>query len=168
MAKRNPSSKRNSSPSDRVLMRRKVVADLRLAGLSEQRIVRELELLSVNPKASRWGLFDEDSGEWRAPIGALDQHGKPWAKTTVHRDLTDLKEDWRARAKKSTDDHIARQFALIDDGIEQGIAKQDPELVLKYLKRQAELLGLDKPQQIETKDTTLEHGIVPMPTEADQ
>lgn len=73
----------------------------------------------------------------------------PWSRETVHQDIKALETDWRRRYRQAIDDHKARHLAQLQAVERQGWMDRDMGIVLASLKQQAEVLGLNKPAQVD-------------------
>src|SRR5678815_5397373 len=71
--------------------------------------------------------------------------GEPWSLATVNADVQALRRQWRKEARQDTAEHKTRQFAELNEVMKQGWVDNDLNAVLRAMKQQAELLGLDAP-----------------------
>ena len=114
----------NGANKDTVEQRRERVAQLRLRGLSAREIARALA---------------QGDNAIVSPIT-----GKPYDHKTILADLDALKAQWRQSSSVATDEHMARQFAEIQEIKRAAWAAKDPELALKALGQEMKLLGTMK------------------------
>lgn len=116
-------AKKNMAKADHIADRRRRVAAFRIRGLSQREIVRALEASGVvNPNT-----------------------GKAYALMTINTDLQAVREEWREDAQQDTAVHIASVHAQINEVRRRAWAAQDLDTVLKTLKQERDLLGLDQP-----------------------
>lgn len=109
---------------DNIEQRRERVAQLRLRGLSSREIARALA-----------------TGDH--PIVSATT-GRPYEHAVILSDLEALKAEWQASRGESTDKHIDRQFAEMQEIKRAAWANRDPELALKALEKEMKLLGTAK------------------------
>lgn len=110
--------------TDIVEIRRERIAHLRGRGLSAREIADELgkgDNKIVNP----------DTGE-------------PYTHTTVLTDLKTLKSQWRKSAKIAIDEHVARQFAELQEVKRLGWQQEDGDLIVRAIGLEMKLLGTMK------------------------
>lgn len=113
--------------ADHIADRRRRVAAFRLRGLTQREIVSAL-----------------DQSGYRNP-----NTGKPYALMTINADLQAIREEWHEEAVQDISVHIAAVQAEIREVRRRAWAAQDLELVLKGLKQERDLLGLDAPKKID-------------------
>lgn len=123
----------NGANKDTVEQRRERVAQLRLRGLSAREIAQSLAK----------GVRDPATGEYVGKI-VSPITGKPYDHKTILADLDALKAQWRQSSGVATDEHMARQFAEIQEIKRAAWAAKDPELALKALGQEMKLLGTMK------------------------
>lgn len=114
----------NDAHRDTQEQRRERVAQLRLRGLSAREISLAMAMgdnAIVNPHT-----------------------GKPYDHKTILADLQALKAQWRASAGVATDEHIARQFAELQELKRFAWSQKDGDLALKALGSEMKLLGTMK------------------------
>src|SRR4051812_26579365 len=109
-----------SDPAHRDERRRKVEY-LKIRGLTIREIVKTMA----------------ESG-FRNPIT-----GEPYTLNTIALDCQWLRKDWARRHEEEIAVHIARQLAGVREGIRAAWARNDLAEVRQFMKREAELLGLD-------------------------
>ena len=78
--------------------------------------------------------------------------GNPYTVATVNRDLQRLRQDWRQRAAEDIDARLAEHLVELEEVRRAAWVKEDLHAVLKALKQEAEILGLDAP--VKTDVTT--------------
>ncbi len=103
--------------------RREEVARLKVKGYSVREIVA--------------GLEHED-----------DYNGKRWSMTTIQADIQFLRDQWREDAREEIQYQQGQLWAEIREVKKSAWARGDLTTVLKALKQECELLGLDKPIKI--------------------
>ena len=108
--------------------RRQFVARLRLRGYT----MREIHSAMGNNPNYR----NPDSGE-------------PWSVATIGNDCKALSDEWREAASIDIDQHKANILAEIAELKRQGWSQNDLDLVLKAIKRECDLRGLDAPSKSE-------------------
>lgn len=118
---------RNGAGDEIAEQRRARVAHHRLRRLSTREIAAELE---------REGLRNPDTDE-------------PWTYVTVHRDLQALTKQWRADALGDTAPLKAELWAELRAVRRTAWEGADLPTVLRALKQEAELLGLDAPLKVD-------------------
>ena len=84
--------------------------------------------------------------------------GKPWSVQTIRFDLQKLKRQWREEAAKNFDDHMSQQLLSIREARQAAWGQHDVGNVLRALKQEADLLGLDTPQKSDLADALREMG----------
>lgn len=97
---------------------------VRVPGITLNQLVDQIGGVLVNPKT-----------------------GEPYTLTTIHGDKQTLVKRWREEAMADVESHVSRQFAEIQEVKKLGWQQKDGDLVLKALKRESQLLGLDAPQR---------------------
>lgn len=104
-----------------------LVATHAAKGLTTREIVAKLEAAGeTNPRTNRaWGL------------------------NSIVRDVERLEREWRARAKAQSDEHRACILAGLREVERAAWDAMDLNVVLRSLKQQCELLGLDEPQRVD-------------------
>lgn len=84
-----------------------------------------------------------------AAEGTLNpETGGAWGLGTINRDLKALEDEWRAEALADLTGHKALMLAELRETARTAWEGGDLAIVLRSLKQQAELLGLDEPQQL--------------------
>lgn len=114
----------STANNDAIELRRERVAHLRLRHLSAREIAVELAS-GDNP------LLNPETGE-------------PYTHTTVLNDLKALKKDWRKSANSATEEHVARQFAEMQEVKREAWTQKDGDLVVKVIDKEMKLLGTMK------------------------
>src|SRR5262245_19119697 len=103
--------------------RRRVVAQLMVRQLSQRELVDQLaELQQVNPKTRQ-----------------------PWDVATINHDIRALKEQWHQEAMGSVSEHIGQRLMELSAVKRQAWADGDLNAVLRAIKQESELLGLEAP-----------------------
>lgn len=130
-----------------------------------QRNVRKLSLAAIcalaasEPIRGNDGSYDFDAGL-----------GRPLAKTTLHRWLTEAREQFRDEYIKrpvldmlmEEDDrleHLAAEYAVVMASAEPGSAGwyNASDRYLRTLESRRKLLGIDRPQQVEVTHDVVQH-----------
>jgi hypothetical protein len=112
----------NKSTEDNMVMRRELVAQFRLRGMTLSEISKQLAKKDIiNPTTK-----------------------KPYSDVTILNDLEALKQEWRANAEADISEHQARQVAEVAEIKRAAWAAKDPELALKALDREMKILGTMK------------------------
>lgn len=124
---KDPHTKYWANKPEVVAHRREIVARLRIRGLSMREIVAALS----RPGDSQ--LLNPNSGE-------------PFTLDTVKADCHSLDKEWRARTAREIDEHKAHVFITLQEVKRRGWQDGDMNVVLRALKQEAELLGLDAPR----------------------
>jgi len=107
--------------------RRRAVAAMRLRHLTQREIVVALVKKDVlNPSS-----------------------GEPYSLGTVNADIKALRSQWREKAADDTGEWVADSLAELEEVRRQAWSKGELAIVLKSLKQEAELLGLDAPARTE-------------------
>jgi len=123
-------SKANRVNFEIIKARRRLVASLRLRGLSQYEIhamFGKSELAgSKNPK-----------------------DGKPWSIGTVNADCQALERQWHAESLEDTNRLKAKVLAELREARRKAWQDGDLKWVLQSLKQECELLGLDAPTKID-------------------
>jgi hypothetical protein len=115
----------NTSKTEIIDHRRRLVAAYRLRGYTQREIVRMLaEEEEINPKT-----------------------GKSWSLGIVNADIRFLREQWKAQAAQDTETHKSKMLAELREVVRVAWESDDLGVILRSLKQQAELLGLDEPQE---------------------
>jgi hypothetical protein len=105
--------------------RRRQVARMRLRGMTQREIVDGLiKLKIVNPDTKQ-----------------------PYSLGTINADLQALDREWLKQAQGETVEYKARTLAELREVKRQGWSDKDMGIVLRALKQETELLGLDAPVQ---------------------
>lgn len=117
------------SSAEIVAHRRRLVASLRLRRLSQREITKALE---------QQGLRHPTTDE-------------PWSLTTVHLDCRALAEEWQATAVSDIGKLKGEHLAELREVRRAAWSEKDYMLVLRSLKQEAELLGLDAPQKVDIR-----------------
>lgn len=73
--------------------------------------------------------------------------GGPYSVEPIQRDVEWLRGEWARRHEEDIEVHIAAQLAAIREGIRVAWSRGDLTEARLYLKREAELLGLDAPKE---------------------
>lgn len=120
----------NKSQSEIRDHRRHRVAYYRLRGLNHREIIAALtNEEELNPKTN-----------------------KPWSLGIINSDIRALGSEWRAQAARDTETHRATMLAELKEIVRAAWQSDDLTVILRSLKQQAELLGLDEPQQMKHND----------------
>lgn len=93
---------------------------------------------------------------------ALVEHGIHVSFVTVHKDLQVITAGWKQSAQASIGEHKAKQAAKLEEVERQAWAQKKLDIVLRAIKQQAELLGLDAPVKTEN-DVYVYHANRPIP-----
>jgi len=107
--------------------RRRAVAGMRLRHLTQREIVVQL---------AKNDILNSDTGE-------------PYSLGTINADLKAIQKQWQAEALQDTDTLIAMTRAELEEVRRKAWANNELAIVLKSLKQEAELLGLDAPRRQE-------------------
>ncbi len=107
-----------------VVHRRELVSRLRVRGLSLREIVAALGREIINPKS-----------------------GQPFTLITIQEDCKALDRQWLEHTAASTEEHKATVYARLQEIQRQGWQDKDMNIVLRALKQECDLLGLDAPAQ---------------------
>lgn len=105
--------------------RRRRVEYLKIRGLSNREVVKALAKAGFNNPAT----------------------GEPYGNDTVDRDVRWIRGRWQERHEGEMAEHRAFQLATIREGLRVAWAREDLAEIRLYLKREAELLGLDAPKE---------------------
>lgn len=118
--------------SDQIIAKRRaIVGKLRARAMTIDEITDAL----ARPEA--------DGGYWNP------ETGEPWSRPTVIRDIHALTAEWREIAAADIADHKARQLSEIQAVKSKAWEIVDLQVLIRALKREADLLGLDQPKKIE-------------------
>jgi hypothetical protein len=118
-------------------IRRRHVASMTLRGLTQREIVQALPGFGVlNPGT-----------------------GKPYSLGTVNSDLQHLRGEWRERAARDTADLKAQVLAELREARRAAWTDREINLVLRGLKQEAELLGLEAPAKLDLRVEDLDRAI---------
>jgi hypothetical protein len=123
----------NNSRDAIIAQRRRHVASLAARQLTQREIVASLEKL---------GCLNERPG----------QEPKPWDLATVNHNLKALREEWRELARQDTATHQAQRLAELSEVKRRAWADGDLGIVLRAIKQEAEMLGLDAPHKVAPTD----------------
>lgn len=116
-------SPKRTAQDEQIEDRRRLVASLRLKGMTVREVQLGLaELRKVNPET-----------------------GQPWGIATIHADCEALKEQWRKEATAEIAEHQSRLNAELEEVKRFSWRKEDTERVLKAIEQQRKLLGADAP-----------------------
>lgn len=119
----------NTAGRDVIEVRRSRVAHWRLRGLSAREIAAQLAVEElVNPRT-----------------------GAPWDHVTVFNDLRALTQTWRAEALGDTAPLKSRLWAELRAARRRAWAQEDLITVLRGIKLEAELLGLNEPDRVDVE-----------------
>lgn len=121
----------NGARNDIAEMRRELVEQLRIRGLT----VREIAAALAQPSNGRPPLINPDTGN-------------PYTYVTIKNDLDAIRKEWQKRRAVAVDEHTDRQFAEIMEVKRAGWATGNPKLVLEGVDREMKLLGTSKPLEI--------------------
>jgi hypothetical protein len=77
--------------------------------------------------------------------------GEAWNYATISRDIVALREDWKAEAAKTIEEHKGRVLAEIIAVKADAWKKGELRTVLEAIKGERQILGLDAPTRVETK-----------------
>lgn len=122
-----PRRERTVAHRDLIAERRQLVARLRLRHVTERDIVAAL---------AREGKVN--------PIT-----GAPWSPYTIHMDCVALRTAWQQDAAAATEEHQAALLAELREARREAWQAKALELVLRGIKQEADLLGLNAPQQVD-------------------
>jgi hypothetical protein len=75
--------------------------------------------------------------------------GQPWSLTTIQNDCMALKREWQALAAADTAEHQSALLAELREARREAWQDKAFELVLRGIKLEADLLGLNAPKQID-------------------
>jgi hypothetical protein len=125
----------NNSREAIIAQRRRHVASLAARQLTQREIVASLEKL---------GCVNERPGK----------DPKPWDLATVNHDLKALRQEWRELAQQDTATLQAQRLAELSEVKRRAWADEDLGIVLRAIKQEAEMLGLDAPQKVAPTDPT--------------
>jgi len=118
---------RNTSKQEQLDQRRRVVAALRLRGLTQREIVAALpERGILNPNT-----------------------GKPYTLPQINRDLKVLRDEWREAAAADMADLKAQQLAELREARRRAWGDADMSEVRLNLKQEIELTGTEAPKKTE-------------------
>lgn len=109
------------------LERQRHVAGLRLRGLSQ----REIQLGLMSPDIN---CINKDTGQ-------------PWSLGTINHDIKVIERIWAKECAASVDKHKARLVALLGEVIRRGWQLDDLDKVLRAVKQQGEIFGVDAPKR---------------------
>lgn len=112
----------NKSAQDSMVMRREMVAQFRLRGMT---------LREISEQLAKKGIVNPSSKERYSDV-------------TIMNDLEALKQEWRTNAEADISEHQARQVAEVAEIKRAAWKAQDPELALKALDREMKILGTMK------------------------
>lgn len=124
MIKHKELSSRTPNNGETVTHRRELVARLRIRGLSQREIMIELAKVLLNPHS-----------------------GSAFTLGTIAQDCLALDKQWRERTATSIDGHKARVLSSLMEVERAAWAAKDLNGVLRALKQECDLLGLDAPAQ---------------------
>lgn len=116
---------------DTIAIRRQRVSSLRNRGLTHEEIWQQLSSPVVGGKDNPSYLVNPETS-------------KPFDRTTITRDLQWLRADNRKQASANTEEHVARQYAEIQEIKRAAWSQRDPDLALKALEKEMKLLGTMK------------------------
>lgn len=122
---------KNAPRSDVAEMRRELVEQLRIRGLT----IREITAALATPSGGRPPLVNPETG-------------KPFSHMTIKNDLDIIRKGWQERRAAATDEHVDRQFAEISEVKRAAWATGNTKLVLEAVDREMKLLGTSKPLEI--------------------
>lgn len=74
---------------------------------------------------------------------------EPYAIATIHRDVVEMRERWRAEIARDVGDHFAEHFEKLGELERNAWIQNDLRLVLDILREKAKLIGLYSPMKIE-------------------
>lgn len=77
------------------------------------------------------------------------QTGKPWSLGCIQKDCMALKREWQALAAADTAEHQASLLAELREARREAWQEKALEVVLRGIKLEADLLGLNAPKQID-------------------
>jgi hypothetical protein len=118
----------NAANRDTIEQRRERVAQLRLRQLSAREISR---LLAEGDSNGNGRMVNPSTG-------------KAYDHKTILADLEALTVQWQQSASVNTNEHMARQFAEMQEIKKAAWAARNPELALKALDKEMKLLGTMK------------------------
>jgi hypothetical protein len=122
----------NSSGVDIIKRRREVVARLRIMGMTSREIADALAKPGPNQVLN--------------PLT-----NEPFSHVTIHNDIVALTDEWRENAALSTQTHVARQLAEIQEIKRQAFLNRDGLLALRAIDREIKILGTAAPDKVEIK-----------------
>jgi hypothetical protein len=115
---------------DVIAHRRELVARLRIRGLS----LREIVVALAKPGEGQ--IINPQSDE-------------PFTLTTIKEDCHYLDKEWLKRQAATTDSHKARVYLEIQEVKRAAWKDNDLSVLLRALKQECDLLGLDAPKQVD-------------------
>jgi hypothetical protein len=116
-----------------IIAQRRHVASLAARQLTQREIVASLEKL---------GCVNERPGK----------NPKPWDLATINHDLKALKQEWCELAQQDMATHQAQRLAELAEVKRRAWTDGDLGIVLRAIKQEAEMLGLDAPHKVAPTD----------------
>jgi DNA-binding transcriptional MerR regulator len=127
----------NGGDADKIIHRRELVGRFRLQGLSMREIAKAL---------SAFASTDPLTGATEYPFRNPDT-GEPLNVATIKSDLDKLKDAWKKSSEITTDQHMARQLAELQEVKRLGFAKNNLQAVLRAIEDEMKLLGTAAPDK---------------------
>lgn len=116
---------------DIIAVRRQRVSSLRNRGLTHLEIWQQLSMPEINGKPNPSYLENP-------------KNGKPFDRTTITRDLLWLREENHRQAGVNTEDHLAQEYAEIQEVKRAAWAGRDGRLALRAIELEMKLVGTYK------------------------
>ena len=120
----------NNSVQSSIDSRRRLVAGMRLRHLTQREIVAKLEEL---------GIRNPDTGE-------------PYSLGTINSDVKALRRQWKEEAARDTGELMADVRAELVEVRQRAWTDGELAIILRSLKQECDLLGLDAPTKIAPTD----------------
>lgn len=117
---------------DNAEQRRTIVAQLLKRGVG----IYDIQQTLANPSSGKFYTVNPETGE-------------PYSLATIQRDVTELRERWRAEIARDIGDHFAEQIAKLEELEKSAWGQNDLRLVLDILKEKSRLYGLYSPVRIQ-------------------
>jgi hypothetical protein len=126
MPARSPAANHSAATAALIAQRRQYVARMRLRHVSVRDIQKALGQQFPNPET-----------------------GQPWSLGCIQKDCMALKLEWQASAAADTAEHQAALLAELREARREAWQEKALDLVLRGIKQEADLLGLNAPKQID-------------------